>query len=45
VTHGFTAPLVRWLRERGMEAQAVATRFEGETEDVGADVALEPPPQ
>jgi putative mRNA 3-end processing factor len=29
-THGYTAPLVRWLRERGLDARAVETRFEGE---------------
>ena len=33
VTHGYTAPVVRWLRERGRDAQAVQTRFEGETDD------------
>lgn len=36
VTHGFTAPVVRWLRERGLEAQAVQTRFEGESDDDAA---------
>ncbi|MEO8227966.1 MAG: ligase-associated DNA damage response exonuclease [Gemmatimonadota bacterium] len=34
VTHGFTGPVVRWLREHGLDAQAVATRFEGERDDV-----------
>ena len=33
VTHGYTAPVVRWLRERGRDAQAVQTRFEGERDD------------
>jgi putative mRNA 3-end processing factor len=33
VTHGFTAPVVRWLTERGIDARAVQTRFEGETDD------------
>ncbi len=33
VTHGFTGPVVRWLRERGVDAQAVQTRFEGERDD------------
>ncbi|HSN22340.1 MAG TPA: ligase-associated DNA damage response exonuclease [Usitatibacter sp.] len=28
VTHGYTAPLVQWLRERGREAMALETRFE-----------------
>jgi putative mRNA 3-end processing factor len=42
VTHGFTGPVVRWLRERGLEATAIATRFEGERADVaeaGAEAA------
>jgi putative mRNA 3-end processing factor len=33
VTHGFTEPVVRWLRAQGVEAQAVQTRFEGERDD------------
>jgi putative mRNA 3-end processing factor len=33
VTHGFTEPVVRWLTERGVEARAVQTRFEGERDD------------
>lgn len=33
VTHGFTGPVVRWLRERGLEADALATRYEGERDD------------
>ena len=33
VTHGFTGPVVRWLRERGLDASAVQTRFEGEVDD------------
>ncbi len=39
VTHGFTGTLVRWLRERGLEAEALATRYEGERPDdrAGAD--------
>jgi putative mRNA 3-end processing factor len=36
VTHGFTGPVVRWLRERGVDAQAVQTRFEGEQDDDAA---------
>ena len=37
VTHGYTGPVVRWLRERGREAWVVPTRFgdeEGESEEV-----------
>ena len=30
VTHGFREPVVRWLNERGIEAQSVASRWEGE---------------
>ena len=30
VTHGQVAPMVRWLQERGLEAQAMRTEFEGE---------------
>jgi putative mRNA 3-end processing factor len=33
VTHGFTLPVVRWLREHGLDATAVPTRFEGEQDD------------
>jgi putative mRNA 3-end processing factor len=30
VTHGYSEPLVRWLRERGLDAQMLVTRFAGE---------------
>ncbi len=36
-THGFTGPVVRWLRERGYEAHALETRFEGERDDTAVD--------
>ncbi len=36
VTHGFTGPVVRWLRERGLDARAVQTRFEGDADDDAA---------
>jgi putative mRNA 3-end processing factor len=32
-THGHTGPLVRWLQERGKNAMAIETRFEGELAD------------
>jgi putative mRNA 3-end processing factor len=35
VTHGYTGPVVRWLQERGIDARAVATRFEGELLEAG----------
>jgi len=33
VTHGYTNEMVRWLQDRGLEARAVPTRFEGEIEE------------
>lgn len=33
VTHGYTETLARWLRSRGLEADVIATRFEGEADD------------
>lgn len=33
VTHGYVAPLVRWLCERGLDAQAFETRFGGEQDE------------
>jgi putative mRNA 3-end processing factor len=41
VTHGFTAPVVRWLKEHGVDAQAVQTRFEGERDEPEAPEAVE----
>ncbi|MCE9609173.1 MAG: ligase-associated DNA damage response exonuclease [Chthoniobacter sp.] len=38
-THGYTAPLVRWLRERGKDADAIKTHFESKNEDVAGDGA------
>lgn len=32
VTHGYRAPLVRWLREQGKDARALETHYEGEGE-------------
>lgn len=36
VTHGYTAVVTRWLQERGYDAYAVPTRFEGESADPNA---------
>jgi putative mRNA 3-end processing factor len=33
VTHGSTGVMVRWLTERGLQADAIATRFEGELDE------------
>ena len=38
VTHGYRHSLVRWLSEKGLQAQAVDTRFEGEQDEVGEAV-------
>jgi putative mRNA 3-end processing factor len=44
VTHGYTAVVVRYLSERGIRAQAVSTRFEGEpTADEIGDADLSTP--
>jgi putative mRNA 3-end processing factor len=39
VTHGYVPVLVRWLRERGLDARAIATRFEGEADDEERETA------
>jgi len=39
VTHGYTAQVVRWLRDRGYDAHAVETRFTGERADLEAEAA------
>ena len=46
VTHGYREPVVRWLQEHGVAAQAVASRWEGEPEDdpLGADEAMDASP-
>jgi putative mRNA 3-end processing factor len=31
VTHGYTAEMVRWLKENGMDAAVLQTKFEGES--------------
>lgn len=39
VTHGYREPVVRWLREHGIEARAVASHWEGEAgeDDAGEE--------
>jgi putative mRNA 3-end processing factor len=39
VTHGFTEPLARLLRERGLDATPLATRFTGEAAPDAADAS------
>jgi putative mRNA 3-end processing factor len=38
VTHGYREPVVRTLRERGLQADAIASRWEGEGESESEDV-------
>ena len=33
LTHGSTGPMTRWLRERGLDAGAIATQFQGEADE------------
>jgi putative mRNA 3-end processing factor len=37
VTHGYRLPLVRWLQDKGLDAQAVETRFEGEQDEIASE--------
>jgi putative mRNA 3-end processing factor len=37
VTHGYRAPVVEWLKQQGMDAQTIETRFEGEQDETGAE--------
>lgn len=37
VTHGYRAPMVDWLTQQGLDAQAVETRFEGERDEAVED--------
>jgi putative mRNA 3-end processing factor len=40
VTHGYREPVVRWLIEHGIEAEAVASHWEGEGESELQDVGM-----
>jgi putative mRNA 3-end processing factor len=39
VTHGYRAAVVEWLKQQGVEAQAIETRFEGDLDETGAEPA------
>ncbi len=39
VTHGYTSVVVKYLTELGFRAEVLATRYEGERDDKGADEA------
>ncbi|HXM45597.1 MAG TPA: hypothetical protein VN924_30450, partial [Bryobacteraceae bacterium] len=43
VTHGYRAPVVEWLKQQGLDAQAIETRFEGEQDETGAEPAESEP--
>jgi putative mRNA 3-end processing factor len=40
VTHGYREPLVRWLTEHGVQAESVASRWEGEGENEMQDLTV-----
>jgi putative mRNA 3-end processing factor len=43
VTHGYSAVIERWLRGRGVDARAIATRYVGEQDRAGdAEAEAEP---
>jgi putative mRNA 3-end processing factor len=42
LTHGSTAPMIRWLRERGMDAGALATPYSGEADEPDPAGVLDP---
>jgi putative mRNA 3-end processing factor len=44
LTHGYTAVVARWLHEQGKDAHSIATRYEGERDDV-AEPAADPSPE
>ncbi|HEY2154693.1 MAG TPA: ligase-associated DNA damage response exonuclease [Isosphaeraceae bacterium] len=41
LTHGYTAVVAQYLRERGVDAATLATHYEGERDDAPEDVASE----
>lgn len=38
VTHGYTAPMVRWLNDRGINSMSLSTQFTGEQDDDAMEV-------
>ncbi|MEM7680603.1 MAG: ligase-associated DNA damage response exonuclease [Planctomycetota bacterium] len=42
-THGYTAVLARYLREQGLHADEIPTRFRGEADDTPADTSSDTP--
>ncbi len=41
VTHGYTAPMVRYLNEQGLLAKVLRTQFEGEQDEAASDATDE----
>ena len=37
ITHGYRAPVVQWLQEKGLDAAAVETRFEADRDEVSGE--------
>lgn len=44
VTHGYSAVVVRWLRERGLEAEPLASQYVGESADAAPDTEADVDP-
>jgi putative mRNA 3-end processing factor len=42
LSHGYTAVVAQYLRERGVDAATLATQYEGERDDAPEDVTTEP---
>ena len=40
VTHGYTSVVVKWLQEKGLQAEVLSTRYEGERDDDGEAATL-----
>jgi putative mRNA 3-end processing factor len=43
LTHGSTAPMVRWLTERGVEADAISTHFSADTDEPDPELDSDAP--
>lgn len=44
VTHGYRSPMAQWLVEKGFQAEAIETRFEGERDEPADTAAAETEP-
>ncbi len=40
VTHGRTGPMVRWLREKGIDSNSLSTKFTGESQEADSGESL-----